>query len=105
MPGPSSDALNGLNWHVHVDPLTLSITSLPATLPPFDVVDDELDELPPQAATSNDAMTTNESHLKRFIDTLRSPSTIASSALAQNVCGSHLAPPRHAPRSRYLANA
>jgi hypothetical protein len=50
-----------LNWHVHVDPLSLSTTSLPATFPPdtavvvFDDVDDPDDpddELPPHAASS-----------------------------------------------------
>ena len=50
--------LNGLNWHVHVDPLSLSTTSLPDAVPvltAFDDVDafDELDEeLPPQAVAS-----------------------------------------------------
>jgi hypothetical protein len=100
-----TDELNGLNWQVQVDPVTLTMLTLPPTLPVLELLVEDLDELPPHAATSNDAMINNESHLKRFIDTLRSPSTIASSTLAQNVCGSHLAPPRHAPRSGYLANA
>jgi hypothetical protein len=49
--------------------------TLPPILPLFAVVavpDELLDELPPQAATK-DAAATNMSHLKRFIDTLRSP--------------------------------
>lgn len=80
MPGPSTAELNGLNWQVQVDPLTLSMTSLPPTLPAFAVVDvapDEvleelLDELPPQAVASMQTTTNDMSHVKRFIDTLRS---------------------------------
>src|SRR5579872_6845412 len=82
MPGPRTAELNGLNWHVQVDPLSLSITSLPPTLPelagveeePDDDVDVEFDvELPPpQAATSTDTMANRLSHLKRFMDTLSS---------------------------------
>src|SRR5262249_22059550 len=85
MPGPRSAELNGLNWQVHVDPLTLSITRLPPTLPEFaapagfpDVVaavapDDVLDELPPQAVTSTHAAPKRMTHLNCFIDVLRSP--------------------------------
>src|SRR5579875_274455 len=72
MPGPSSDALNGLNWQVQVDPLSLSITSLPPTPPPpagAAVVDDDVDclepfddELPPQAVASMHAATSAASH-------------------------------------------
>lgn len=80
MPGPSTAELNGLNWQVQVDPLTLSMTSLPPTLPAFAVVDvapDEvleelLDELPPQAVASKQTAANDMSHVKRFIDTLRS---------------------------------
>jgi hypothetical protein len=80
MPGPSTAELNGLNWQVQVDPLTLSITSLPPTLAAFaavDVAPDEaldelLDELPPQAVASMQTATNDMSHVKRFIDTLRS---------------------------------
>src|SRR5437588_11131746 len=91
MPGPRTAELKGLNWQVQVDPLTLSITSLPPTLPVFAAVDEVLDELPPQAVANMHTAPNNMSHLKRFIDTLRSPSTIASWSLAQNVCSSHLA--------------
>ena len=84
MPGPRTAELNGLNWQVQVDPLTLSMTSLPPTLPAFAVADvapdevldelfDELfDELPPQAVTSMQTAANDTSHLKRFIYTLRS---------------------------------
>ncbi len=50
--------LNGLNWQVHVDPLSLSMTSLPDTVPVFatlaevDALDELEDEVPPQAVTS-----------------------------------------------------
>src|SRR6266513_3819772 len=73
MPGPRTGELNGLNWHVQVEPLTLSMTSLPPTVvpPPLVVV---FDEDPPQAATSRHAVANMVSHLKRFIDTLRSRS-------------------------------
>ncbi len=71
--------LNGLNWQVQVDPLSLSTTSLPDTVPvltAFDEVDallDELDdELPPQAVAIMHSAANAMSHLKRFIDTLRS---------------------------------
>jgi hypothetical protein len=43
-------------------------------------------------------MATGMSHLKRFIDTLRSLSTIASSSLAENLVRPHLA-------LRHLGNA
>lgn len=80
MPGPRTAELNGLNWQVQVDPLTLSMTSLPPTLPEFTVVevdpdevlDELLDELPPHAVTIMHTMATNAIHLKRFIDILRS---------------------------------
>src|SRR5437588_10536558 len=76
MPGPRSAELNGLNWQVQVDPLTLSITSLPPILPVLAGVDpDEVfDELPPHAASSMHSATTDMRQVKRFIDTLRFPS-------------------------------
>jgi hypothetical protein len=77
--------LNGLNWHVQVDPLSLSTTSLPDTwvaagagvdeVPDADDADDadDLDdELPPQAVTTRHSAPTTMIHLKRCIDTLRS---------------------------------
>src|SRR5919197_6696327 len=81
MPGPSSAELNGLNWQVHVDPLTLSMTSLPPTLPvppTFAGVPElaevpevfELFEPPPQALITTHTDANNASHLKRFIATL-----------------------------------
>src|SRR5437660_683080 len=73
IPGPSSDELNGLNWQVQVEPLTLSITSLPPTLPELAAVDELLDELPPQAVASMQARASGTSQPKRFIDTLHSP--------------------------------
>jgi hypothetical protein len=72
-----TEGLNGLNVHVQVDPLSLSITTLPPTLPVLatvvEVPDELLDELPPQAAVNMHAATNNKTHLKRFIETLRSP--------------------------------
>jgi hypothetical protein len=62
----------------------LSITSLPPTLAAFAAVDEALDELPdelpdelleelpPQAVASMQTATNDMSHVKRFIDTLRS---------------------------------
>jgi hypothetical protein len=56
----------------------LSTTSLPDTVPEFTTFDDvdafdELeDEDPPQAVTNIHTAATSTSHLKRFIDTLRS---------------------------------
>src|SRR5579871_4565204 len=81
MPGPSTAELNGLNWHVQVDPLSLSITSLPPTFPEAEADEDEVpelpdeleDELPPQAATSMETAANKRTHLKRFIDTLLLP--------------------------------
>src|SRR5947209_16285394 len=87
MPGPRSAELNGLNWQVQVDPLTLSMTSLPPTLPVLPEPDDVLDD-PPQAASNMQAVATEMSHVKRFIDILRSPLAIASSWLAHKVSGS-----------------
>src|SRR2546421_11022644 len=78
MPGPRRAELNGLNWQVHVDPLTLSITSFPPTLPLLAAADEDedelLDELPPQAASTMHTAANDTSQLKRFIDTLRFPS-------------------------------
>jgi hypothetical protein len=76
MPGPSSAEMNGLNWQGHVPPYTLSITSLPPTLPVLAGVEELVEELlepPPQAATSVHTVTNEMSQLKRFIDALRSP--------------------------------
>ena len=73
MPGPRTAELNGLNWQVQVEPLTLSMTSLPPILPVLAPVEDEPDELPPQAVASRQAAASGTSQLKRFIDTLRSP--------------------------------
>src|SRR5579862_3683886 len=76
MPGPSTAELNGLNWHVQVDPLSLSITSLPDTfvvVGAVDVVPEEEvpeEDLPPQAANSMHTAATAISQVKRFIDTL-----------------------------------
>jgi hypothetical protein len=39
---------------------------------PDEVLDELLDELPPQAVTSRQTAANDMSHLKRFIDTLRS---------------------------------
>src|ERR1700751_5405712 len=69
--------LNGLNWHVHVDPLSLSTTSLPDAVPVLTTFDEveafELeDELPPQAAGGMHTAANSNNHLKRLIDTLRS---------------------------------
>jgi hypothetical protein len=85
-PVPRTVELNGLNWQVQVDPVTLSITTLPPTLPVLAAVDELWDDFPPQAATSKHATATGISQLKRFIDTLRSPFEIASSSLAENLC-------------------
>src|SRR5579872_7217601 len=80
--------LYGLNWQVQVDPLSLSITSLPVTLLAVavgeEVPDDALDVppeflLPPQALASKHIAATTASQPKRFIDTLRSLAAIASS--------------------------
>ena len=73
MPGPRTAELNGLNWQVQVEPLTLSMTSFPPTLPVFAGLDDVPDELPPHAATNMPTVASEASHLKRFIDILRSP--------------------------------
>src|SRR5947208_2490921 len=75
--------MNGLNWHVQVEPLSLSMTSLPPTLPVFagvpaawdDVPDDDpeevpdelFDELPPHAATSTATAPSATRQLNRFI--------------------------------------
>src|SRR5690349_844431 len=94
MPGPRTDELNGLNWQVQVDPLTLSMTSLP----PIVALDAEfelfaalaeLDELPPQAVRSMPTPADAMRHLTRSIDTLHSVSTIATRSLAPNVCFLH----------------
>src|SRR6516165_2325951 len=66
-----TDGLNGLNWHVHVDPVSLAMTSFPPTVALVEV-DDLDDELPPQAVTSMPTAANNMTHLKRFIDILRS---------------------------------
>src|SRR5947209_19600372 len=97
MPGPSSDELKGLNWHVQVDPLTLSMTSFPPTLPAFaaKLADELLDELPPQAVITRDTVTNSVSHLKRFIDTLRSPLDHRRLLAGPAVCGPHLARAEH----------
>src|SRR5271166_1806069 len=72
-PGPRTAELNGLNWQVQVPPLSLSMTSLPPTLP-VDAVDelvvDVVDELPPHAASTRHATGSETSHLKRLICTL-----------------------------------
>src|SRR5437660_11930063 len=73
MPGPRTAELNGLNWHVQVEPLTLSMTSLPPILPLLAVLADVPVELPPQAVTKTQATAIGTSQLKRFMDTLRSP--------------------------------
>jgi hypothetical protein len=74
IPGPSSEALKGLNWQVQVEPLSLSMTSLPPTpaaleaagaeeVEPVDAVpDDPFDELPPQAVASIDAAASTPTH-------------------------------------------
>src|SRR5579864_9500983 len=95
MPGPRTAELNGLNWQVQVDPLTLSMTSLPPTLVPLAAVEEppelvellELLELPPHAATATatDTPINKVSQLMRFIDILRSPSKFASRSLAQSL--------------------
>src|SRR5579864_9288464 len=92
MPGPRTAELNGLNWQVQVDPLTLSMTSLPPTLvllaaveEPPELVELELLELPPHAATATDTPINKVSQLMRFIDILRSPSKFASRSLAQSL--------------------
>jgi len=81
IPGPRSAELNGLNWQVHVDPLTLSITSLPPTfalLADADVVPDVAGvevvvfELLPQELSRKHIAGNTVSHRKRFIKTLRS---------------------------------
>ncbi|HTT26779.1 MAG TPA: hypothetical protein VMG37_00105 [Solirubrobacteraceae bacterium] len=69
--------MKGLNWHVQVDPLSLSTTSLPDTFDAVAAVVDEapdevLDELPPQAASPKHTTANNINHLKRFIDSLHS---------------------------------
>src|SRR6185437_7304902 len=73
MPGPSTDELNGLNWHVQVDPLTLTITTLPPTVPLFAGVDELLDELPPQPTMARQTAANITTHMERFIDILRFP--------------------------------
>jgi hypothetical protein len=85
MPGPRSDALKGLNWHVQVDPLTLSMTSLPPTLLVLAVVLEvavvldvavvlELfDPPPPHALSVTHTATHNVIHVMRFIATLSFP--------------------------------
>src|SRR5579862_2949805 len=79
IPGPRTAELNGLNWHVHVEPLSLSMTSLPPiAVPDADDDDEELFELPPHAATSVATAARNMSHLKRFIDALRSTCWLTS---------------------------
>src|SRR5262245_9818261 len=92
MPGPSSDALNGLNWHVQVDPLTLSMTSLPPTLAllevavVFAVVFDVFDPPLPQALNAPHTATHKIIHVMRFIATLSFPigerRSVAGSACA-----------------------
>src|SRR6516164_7341858 len=92
-----TDELNGLNWQVHVVPVTLSITTLPPTLPAFaavgavadvvadvvpdvvpDAVADELlDELPPHAVTRMHRAASAATQWKRFIETLSSPYSCA----------------------------
>jgi hypothetical protein len=71
-----------LNPQVQVDPLSLSMTTLPPILPVLAtvvlVVPEVLAllvvfEVPPHAATSMATAATDMSHLKRFIETLRSP--------------------------------
>jgi hypothetical protein len=62
-----------LNWQLQVDPLTLSMTSLPPTVPPDgEVPDEDFDELEPHAASSVQVAATNTIHRKRFIELLRS---------------------------------
>jgi hypothetical protein len=74
-----------------VDPLTLSITSLPPTLPAFAAVE-ELFELPPHAVARINTLNDNATHLKRFIDTLRSRFYSPARCGAESV-RSHLALP------------
>jgi hypothetical protein len=83
-PVVNTDELNGLNWQVQVEPVTLSMTSLPPTLllfagvddvpddVPDEVADELLDELPPQAVATMHTAASATIHLKRCIDTLRS---------------------------------
>jgi len=81
MPGPRTAELNGLNWQVQVDPLTLSITSFPPTVTALVAEDDEVlvedDDDPPQAATAMQTVVNDSSQMKRFTVILRSHSTIA----------------------------
>src|SRR5437764_1132414 len=97
MPGPSLAATNGLNWQGHVPPYTLSMTSLPPTLPVLPAVDEDADELldepPPQAANDAHTAIKEMSQLKRFIDALRSPRWFHHSS--QDVAGSKLRAPQH----------
>src|SRR5579862_4719802 len=65
------------------------MTSFPPILPVLpdvlDVVDELLDELPPQAATSTPTTADKMTHLKRFIDILVLLSAVASSYQAQGM--------------------
>src|ERR1700722_18831979 len=64
--------LNGLNWQVQVDPLSLSITSLPDALLAAAALD-AADALSSTVAVSPTRVG-NPILIKRFIDTLRFPS-------------------------------
>src|SRR6516225_12282069 len=67
MPGPRSAGLNGLNWQVQVDPLTLSITSFAGAAA---VVCEASPEAPTSVPAKANRATAAETmgHLNRFID-------------------------------------
>src|SRR5215471_8597856 len=64
MPGPRSAGLNGLNWQVQVDPLTLSITNLLALVP----VAESFCAFPPETPASMATTANGMSQVTRFID-------------------------------------
>src|SRR4029077_5628379 len=63
-----TDGLNGLNWQVQVLPLSLSMSSLPPTLPVLPVPPLVGVEAEPQAAASTPAATITVIGLRRRID-------------------------------------
>src|SRR5580700_2148868 len=63
-----TDGLNGLNWQVHVLPLSLSMRSLPPILPVFAVPPPGAVDAEPQAAASTPATTMRVTGLRRRVD-------------------------------------
>ena len=63
-----TDGLNGLNWQVQVLPLSLSMSSLPPTLPVLPVLPPLGADAEPQAAASTPATTIRVIGLRRRID-------------------------------------